>query len=81
MLREVGVQAEIGPSSIHLIEVFELILTESHVGLVMECGAGGSLTSYVGEAWATAAPGGLVLPADTARYLFRQFVDAVRKRE
>ena len=72
ILREVGVQAELGPSCSRLIEVFECVLTPSHVGLVMEYGAGGSLTSYVGEKWSTALPGGLVVREELARYLFRQ---------
>ena len=74
---EIGVQAEIGPSSIHLIEVYEAALSPSHLAIIMEVGAGGSLTSYVGDAWARAPPGGLVLRPPLARYLFRQFVDAV----
>lgn len=136
LMREIGVQAEVGPryeweekiggvtvcvqgqtlpvslfffnhhhpSSIHLVEVYEVLLLPAQVALVMEArkkkggrralilhffsfihqpfllpqvGVGGSLTSYVGEAWASAPPGGLVLPVDMARYLFRQFVDAV----
>ena len=72
ILREVGVQAELGPSCARLIEVFECVLTPTHVGVVMEYGAGGSLTSYVGEKWSTALPGGLVVREELARYLFRQ---------
>ena len=72
ILREIGVQAELGPSCARLVEVFECVLTPSHVGVVMEYGAGGSLTSYVGEKWSTALPGGLVVREDLARYLFRQ---------
>ena len=72
ILREVGVQAELGPSCARLVEVFECVLTPSHVGVVMEYGAGGSLTSYVGEKWSTALPGGLVVREELARYLFRQ---------
>ena len=77
ILREVGVQAELGPSCARLVEVFECVLTPSHVGVVMEYGAGGSLTSYVGEKWSTALPGGLVVREELARYLFRQ----VRRKE
>lgn len=80
ILREVGVQAELGPSCARLVEVFECVLTPSHVGVVMEFGAGGSLTSYVGEKWSTALPGGLVVREELARYLFRQ-VRRRRKRE
>jgi serine/threonine protein kinase len=77
ILREVGVQAELGPSCARLVEVFECVLTPTHVGVVMEFGAGGSLTSYVGEKWSTALPGGLVVREELARYLFRQ----VRRKE
>lgn len=81
ILREVGVQAELGPSCARLVEVFECVLTPSHVGVVMEFGAGGSLTSYVGEKWSTALPGGLVVREELARYLFRQVRRRRRERE
>jgi serine/threonine protein kinase len=59
------------------VEVYEAVLTPTHVGLVMEYAAGGALTGYIAEAWVRAEPGGLVLPLNTARFLFRQFVRAV----
>ena len=41
ILREIGVQCELGPANIHLIEVYEALLTDTHLGLVMEYAAGG----------------------------------------
>lgn len=77
MLREAGIQAELGPTSIHLVEIHEAVLTPDHVGFIMEYAAGGALTGYIAEAWVKAAPGGLVLPVPTARFLFIQFCRAV----
>ena len=77
LLREAGIQAELGPTSIHLVEVYEAVLTPTHVGFIMEYAAGGALTGYIAEAFTRAVPGGLVLPLNTARFLFIQFCRAV----
>jgi len=53
------------------------LLTESHLALVMEYAAGGSLTGYVAERWQHAQHAGLFLGEDEARYFFRQFIGAV----
>jgi len=54
------VQAELGPGHINLINVYELILSEDYLGLVMEYAQGGSLTAHVAERWGTAKAGKLV---------------------
>jgi serine/threonine protein kinase len=43
----------------------------------MEYAEGGSLTGYVAERWQHAQHAGLFLTEDEARYLFRQFIEAV----
>ena len=70
-------QTELGPGHINLINVYELFLTPEHLGLVMECAEGGSLTTYVGACWEKAQPHSLVLPEDEVLYLFKQFISAV----
>ena len=57
----VQTQTELGPGHINLINVYELFLTPEVLGLVMECGHGGSLTSYVGSKFQGSKKDGLVL--------------------
>lgn len=76
-VREITVQAELGPGHINLINVYELILSDDYLGLVMEYAQGGSLTAHVAERWGTATAGKLVMDEDEARYFFRQFIHAV----
>lgn len=65
------VQTELGPGHINLINVYELILSDDYLGLVMEYAQGGSLTAHVAERWGTATAGKLVMDEDEARYFFR----------
>jgi len=71
------IQADLGEGHVNIINAKEAVLTETHLGLVMEYAAGGSLTGYVAERWQRAQAAGLFLSEDEARYFFRQFVDAV----
>ena len=50
---------------------YDLVLTDTHLGLVMEYASGDSLTSFVAEKWGMASPHGLLMTEDEARYLFR----------
>ena len=70
-LSDMQVQAELGPGHINLINVYELILSDDYLGLVMEYAQGGSLTAHVAERWGIATPGKLVMDEDEARYFFR----------
>ncbi len=70
-VHDVQVQAELGPGHINLINVYELILSDDYLGLVMEYAQGGSLTAHVAERWGTATAGKLVMDEDEARYFFR----------
>ena len=68
---DIQVQAELGPGHINLINVYELILSDDYLGLVMEYAQAGSLTAHVAERWGTASAGKLVMDEDEARYFFR----------
>ena len=77
ILREIRIQAELGEGHINIVDAKAALLTESHLALVMEYAAGGSLTGYVAERWQHAQHAGLFLGEDEARYFFRQFIGAV----
>lgn len=55
----------------NVIEAKEVLLTETHLALVMEYAAGNSLTGYVADKWQHAQHTGLFLSEDEARYFFR----------
>lgn len=78
ILREFSIQADLGYGHEHVIKAYEAVLTPSHLCLVMEMAAGGSLTSYVADKWQKAQALGLFLSEDEARYFFKQFLSAVK---
>ena len=50
----------------------EVMLTKTHLAIVMEYASGGNLTAYVTEKWDTSEErNGLFLTEDEARYFFR----------
>lgn len=56
----------------NLVSAKAVVLTDTHLGIVMEYAAGGNLTNYVTEKWDTAEErGGLMLSEDEARYFFQ----------
>lgn len=71
VLREIKIQTEIGEGHANLVNVYQLILTPTHLALCMEWASGGSLTSYVADKWQSADPSGLVMSEDEARYFFQ----------
>ena len=71
------IQTEIGEGHANLIDVYQLILTPTHLALCMEWASGGSLTSYVADKWQHADPAGLVMSEDEARYFFKVLCRAV----
>lgn len=77
ILREITIQAELGEGHINIVEAKEVILTDTHLCLVMEYAAGNSLTGYVADKWQHAQQFGLFLSEEEARYYFRQFITAV----
>ena len=65
------IQANLGEGHVNVINAYEAVLTETHLALVMEYAACGSLTSYVANRWQHAQHSGLFLSEDEARYFFR----------
>ena len=65
------IQANLGEGHVNIINAFEAVLTETHLALVMEYAACGSLTSYVANRWQVAQHTGLFLSEDEARYFMR----------
>ena len=62
------IQANLGEGHVNIINAFEAVLTETHLALVMEYAACGSLTSYVANRWQVAQHTGLFLSEDEARF-------------
>ena len=69
--RDFQIQTEIGEGHANLVDVYQLILTPTHLALCMEWASGGSLTSYVADKWQHADPSGLVMSEDEARFFFK----------
>ena len=65
------IQANLGEGHVNIINAFEAVLTETHLALVMEYAACGSLTSYVANRWQVAQHTGLFLSEDEARFFMR----------
>jgi serine/threonine-protein kinase SRK2 len=66
------IQAELGDGHVNLVSCKAVVLTDTHLGIVMEYAAGGNLTNYVQDKWETCGErGGLFLSEDEARYFFR----------
>lgn len=66
------IQASMGEGHVNLVQARELLLTKTHLGLVMEFVKGGNLTGYVTEKWdTTGLRNGLFLTEDEARYIFK----------
>ena len=61
----------------HLMSASALVLSPSHVGLVMEYAEKGNLAEHVASRVPIAGKTGLVLSEEEARFLFRQLIDAV----
>eukprot|EP00798_Chlamydomonas_sp_ICE-L_P030572 gene30572-35588_t len=75
---EIKIQADLGDGHVNLVQAKGVILTPTHLCIVMECASGGNLTQYVTEKWeTTAARNGLFLTEDEARYFVRQYFNAV----
>lgn len=75
---EIQIQGEFGEGHLNIINASEALLSHSHLCIVMEYAAGGTLTKHVSDRWnSTDKRNGLFLDEDEARYFFRQFVGAV----
>lgn len=78
LLHEIQIQGDLGESHLNIVSAEEVILTRTHLAIVMEFASGGTLTKYVSDRWDTVHHrGGLFLAEDEARYFFKQFISAV----
>lgn len=77
--REIKILADLGDGHLNIVHAEEVILTRTHVGLVMEYVSGGNMVAYVTKRRATKdSRGGLCLDEDEANYFFRQLIYAVQ---
>lgn len=75
---EILIQAQLGEGHFNIVNAHEVLLTDSHLCLMLEFAQGGTLTDYVSERYSSVDErGGLFLNEDEARYLFRQCILAV----
>ncbi|KAG1655320.1 hypothetical protein FOA52_006619 [Chlamydomonas sp. UWO 241] len=78
LMHEIMIQAELGDGHVNLVAAHAVLVTDTHLGIVMEYASGGNLTEYVTERWDSSEErGGIFLTEEEARYFFRQYIDAV----
>ncbi|CAG9466002.1 unnamed protein product [Pedinophyceae sp. YPF-701] len=80
--REIMIQAELGEGHRNIVNLFEVLLTPTHLCLVMEYVPGGSLTSYITSKFpdnedTSGNARGLYITEAEACYFFTQFINAV----
>ncbi|EFJ44395.1 hypothetical protein VOLCADRAFT_118773 [Volvox carteri f. nagariensis] len=76
--REIKIQADLGQGHLNIVSADEVILSKSHLGLIMEYVPGGNMVGYVTKKRETKSErAGLCLDEDEARYFFRQLISAV----
>eukprot|EP00879_Flechtneria_rotunda_P008273 GHRR01008666.1.p1 GENE.GHRR01008666.1~~GHRR01008666.1.p1 ORF type:complete len:401 (+),score=132.14 GHRR01008666.1:1544-2746(+) len=77
--REIKILADLGDGNLNIVHADEVILTKSHVGLVMEYVSGGNMVAFVTRRRETRdTRGGLCLDEDEANFFFRQLIFAVQ---
>mmetsp|Transcript_21728 Transcript_21728/g.60416 ORF Transcript_21728/g.60416 Transcript_21728/m.60416 type:complete len:442 (-) Transcript_21728:88-1413(-) len=80
VIREIKIHGNVGYSHPNIVSGYEVILTPSHLNLVMEYADGGTMLDYVlnrckqRHAEGTVAP---ILDEDEARFFFHQLINAV----
>lgn len=78
VVREITIQHALGQGHLHIIRSREVVLTPTHLAIVMEYASGGSLVDYVSDrCTGRAARGGLFVTEDDTAFIFRQIVNAV----
>lgn len=76
--REIKIQADLGMGHMNIVSADEVILTKTHLGLVMEYVPGGNMVACVTKKRETKHErGGLCMDEDEARYYFVQLLSAV----
>jgi serine/threonine-protein kinase SRK2 len=77
--REIKILADLGDGHLNIVHAEEVVLTPTHVGLVMEYVRGGNMVSFVTSRRETRDQrGGLCIQEEEAAFFFRQLVWAVR---
>ncbi|KDD71541.1 hypothetical protein H632_c4829p0, partial [Helicosporidium sp. ATCC 50920] len=74
---EIVVQAEVGYGSPHMCLLREVVLSPTHLALVLDHEAGGSCAEYVARAIGAVSGQELCVPEDEARFLFKQLIAGV----
>lgn len=82
IMREVKIGAQLGRGHLNIVKPKELILTRTHLGIVMEYVAGGNMADYILKTillkfGSFDTRDGLVMEEDEARYFFTQVINAV----
>jgi len=76
--RETRILAELGDGHLNIVHAHEVILTHSHLGLVMEYVPGGNMVDYVMKRRAGRPSGSaLCVSEEEGRYFFKQLILAV----
>uniref|UniRef100_A0A7S0R4T5 Protein kinase domain-containing protein n=1 Tax=Chlamydomonas leiostraca TaxID=1034604 RepID=A0A7S0R4T5_9CHLO len=76
--REIKIQADLGQGHLNIVSADEVLLSKTHLGLVMEYVPGGNMVNYVTKKRETKAErGGLCLDEEEAHYYFLQLISAV----
>jgi serine/threonine-protein kinase SRK2 len=82
IMREVKIGAELGKGHLNIVKPREVVLTRTHLGLVMEYVAGGNMADYILKSILLKfgqfdRRDGLVMDEDEALYFFKQVINAV----
>jgi serine/threonine-protein kinase SRK2 len=76
MLQEIELQSRLGEGHLNIVSSNFALLTDKHLGILMEYASGGSLTQYVTDRFPKTGQG-LFLTEEETRYFFRQIVSAI----
>ena len=72
LTNEITLQTELSEGHVNIVDMHEVLLTDTHLCLFMELISGGTLTDYVSARCSTTEErGGLFLAEEEARYLFK----------
>ncbi|MEW5300496.1 MAG: hypothetical protein WDW36_003426 [Sanguina aurantia] len=76
--REIKIQADLGAGHLNIVNADEVVLSKTHLGLVMEYVPGGNMVQYVTKKRESKGDrSGLCLDEDEARFYFKQLIMAV----
>mmetsp|Transcript_9712 Transcript_9712/g.18147 ORF Transcript_9712/g.18147 Transcript_9712/m.18147 type:complete len:425 (-) Transcript_9712:282-1556(-) len=76
--REIKIQADLGQGHLNIVSADKVVLTKSHLGLIMEYVPGGNMVNFVTKRRDTKNErAGLCIDEDEARFFFRQLISAV----